>query len=727
HDPEAFSGQLTVSGGAAAAAAAACRGGRREVSYSSFWRRLDSFRPVADAADGGVSRPTLEAAARLLSADGASLRQAALEALETFVRAEQAAASFAVASGGNESISACANHTVTLLMALSKGEGWALKFLDSDAKPPAALAYGARLWLGNYDQCMAVGRSDPIEIYGAADEHRGDPCRSAAPTACWPLRRPTSSALRLGLCWPDSCSPAQINNLTQLLLSPLQKLLPANRSLLVLPQATQCHQPRAQLPWTRAAVFMTCLLSLFGVFMLLGTAFDLVRTYRLSWRSLCRSRKQLLVNEDEEADAETASADGISAAAVDGGGHRVNGIANGGHETASSFSAIAADMLPLPLRLLLCFSVLTNARKIADVSHSEGTLTCVHGLRFLSMSWVILGHTYYFAFGSLNNMGQLYAGWQNDWTFQVIANATVSVDSFFVLSGLLSHLPRMGGGLRKINWLMFYVHRYWRLTPPYLLVMATYVSLFQYVYEGPMYPQAPAAIDPQCPTDWWKNALYINNLFSAESGAGCMGWSWYLANDMQFYIPDAVLLLAIKPALGVGVTSALLLGIHSTVNGLAVGFFGIAQEFSGIYIKPWFRATPYLVGLLVALLWLVAAGVALSIVYGLYDVDGGRVKLSQNVASLYNAVYRPLWAAAVGWVTIACVTGNGGWVNSLLSQPLFAPLSRLTYCAYLVHPVVMLAYYLSRRQAMVWDNFSVIHAFLGNCALAYMAAFVASL
>uniref|UniRef100_A0A1I8F1A6 Acyl_transf_3 domain-containing protein n=1 Tax=Macrostomum lignano TaxID=282301 RepID=A0A1I8F1A6_9PLAT len=383
----------------------------------------------------------------------------------------------------------------------------------------------------------------------------------------------------------------------------------------------------------------------------------------------------------------------------------------------------------LPLRLLLCFSVLTNARKIADVSHSEGTLTCVHGLRFLSMSWVILGHTYYFAFGSLNNMGQLYAGWQNDWTFQVIANATVSVDSFFVLSGLLStylffrELQRMGGGLRKINWLMFYVHRYWRLTPPYLLVMATY---------------APAAIDPQCPTDWWKNALYINNLFSAESGAGCMGWSWYLANDMQFYIVSPMLfcLLAIKPALGVGVTSALLLasvtamGIHSTVNGLAVGFFGIAQEFSGIYIKPWFRATPTWSACCPAICCTdsrsgaaaqqapggpaVAGGgrVALSIVYGLYDVDGGRVKLSQNVASLYNAVYRPLWAAAVGWVTIACVTGNGGWVNSLLSQPLFAPLSRLTYCAYL---------------AMVWDNFSVIHAFLGNCALAYMAAFVASL
>uniref|UniRef100_A0A1I8FCI7 Acyl_transf_3 domain-containing protein n=1 Tax=Macrostomum lignano TaxID=282301 RepID=A0A1I8FCI7_9PLAT len=446
---KAFSGQFTVSGGAAAACCCRClpRRAGGEVSYNSFWRRLDSFRPVADAADGGVSRPTLEAAARLLSADGASLRQAALEALETFVRAEQAAAF-----------------------------SW-----TRTPSHRAALAYGARLWLGNYDQCMAVGRSDPIEISTAPlMSIAATPCRSAAPTACWPLRKTGGSGRPAGgprvqraslgplLAGQPAHTLPQINNLTQLLLSPLQKLLPANA---VSSGAASGYSVPATSPSPAALDAGRC----------------------------------LLVNEDEEADAETATADGISAAAAaDGGGHLVNGIANGGHETAShSFSAIAADRLPLPLRLLLCFSVLTTPAR--SRTHSEGTLTCVHGLRFLSMSWVILGHTYYFAFGSLNNMGQLYAGWQNDWTFQVIANATVSVDSFFVLSGPAVHLPVLPGaaahGRRasQINWLMFYVHS---------------TSTRARCTRRRRPPSTP-----QCPTDWWKNALYINNLFSAESGA----------------------------------------------------------------------------------------------------------------------------------------------------------------------------------------------------------------
>uniref|UniRef100_A0A1I8F602 Acyl_transf_3 domain-containing protein n=1 Tax=Macrostomum lignano TaxID=282301 RepID=A0A1I8F602_9PLAT len=463
HDPEAFSGQLTVSGGAAAAAAAAACGAQAGGQLQLLLAETRQLQPVADAADGGVSRRRWRAAARAVVCRraNASLRQAALEALETFVRAEQAAASFCCRFWRNESISACANHTVHPAHGSVPRAKAGRSILDSRRQAAGSPGLWRPLWLGNYDQCMA------------------------------------SSALRLGLCWPDSCSPAQINNLTQLLLSPLQKLLPPTGLFWCFLRLLSATSPRAQLPcWTRGCSAACSASSASSCCW--APPLTWWRTYRLSWRSLCRSRKQLLVNEDEEADAETASADGISAAAVDGGGHRVNGIANA-----------------LPLRLLLCFSVLTNARKIADVSHSEGTLTCVHGLRFLSMSWVILGHTYYFAFGSLNNMGQLYAGWQNDWTFQVIANATVSVDSFFVLSGLLSHLP--------------------------------------YVYEGPMYPQAPAAIDPQCPRTGGRMRCTSITCSPLSPAAGCMGWSWYLANDMQFYIVSPMLfcLLAIKPALGV--------------------------------------------------------------------------------------------------------------------------------------------------------------------------------
>jgi hypothetical protein len=52
-------------------------------------------------------------------------------------------------------------------------------------------------------------------------------------------------------------------------------------------------------------------------------------------------------------------------------------------------------------KLLLSFSVYTNAPKILNTSQPKGTLTCVNGIRFLSMTWVILGHTYGFGAQSI--------------------------------------------------------------------------------------------------------------------------------------------------------------------------------------------------------------------------------------------------------------------------------------------------------------------------------------
>jgi hypothetical protein len=45
-------------------------------------------------------------------------------------------------------------------------------------------------------------------------------------------------------------------------------------------------------------------------------------------------------------------------------------------------------------QLLLSFSAVQNSRKILNCDSQEDSLTSVHGLRFLSLAWVILVHTY---------------------------------------------------------------------------------------------------------------------------------------------------------------------------------------------------------------------------------------------------------------------------------------------------------------------------------------------
>ena len=42
----------------------------------------------------------------------------------------------------------------------------------------------------------------------------------------------------------------------------------------------------------------------------------------------------------------------------------------------------------------MAFSVYTNGAKLLSTEQTAGSLTCVHGVRFLSMTWVVLGHCF---------------------------------------------------------------------------------------------------------------------------------------------------------------------------------------------------------------------------------------------------------------------------------------------------------------------------------------------
>jgi hypothetical protein len=52
---------------------------------------------------------------------------------------------------------------------------------------------------------------------------------------------------------------------------------------------------------------------------------------------------------------------------------------------------------PQFFKIIRSFSFYTNAKKVFNTSKSDDQLNCLHAIRFLSLAWVILGHT--FAFG----------------------------------------------------------------------------------------------------------------------------------------------------------------------------------------------------------------------------------------------------------------------------------------------------------------------------------------
>ncbi|KXJ26852.1 Nose resistant to fluoxetine protein 6 [Exaiptasia diaphana] len=201
----------------------------------------------------------------------------------------------------------------------------------------------------------------------------------------------------------------------------------------------------------------------------------------------------------------------------------------------------------------------------------------------------------------------------------------------------------------RLPLLQFYLHRYLRLTPTYMFCILFFTSLFKHVGEGPLWDITQ--LTNKCNTKWWTNLLYINNFYPEEFLDECMRWSWYLANDFQFYCIAPLFLYAMYRFKLPGMA-------------LTVGSF------------------------------LVASFIATGAIVGYYHFVANPMGTSPFA-----------WALSLAWVIYVCHAGFGGLVDNILSARFWIPLSRLTYSVYLVHPMVLGAFYGSLQSTVAYTDF----------------------
>lgn len=189
-----------------------------------------------------------------------------------------------------------------------------------------------------------------------------------------------------------------------------------------------------------------------------------------------------------------------------------------------------------------------------------------------------------------------------------------------------------------------------------------------------------------------------------------MLWSWYLADDTQFYIIGAIILIIAVRHFKVAAITLAFFMMASWVTTAVVAFNHNHMPntddplalFDKIYDKPWTRLGPYLVGMCVGWVlfktnckikmsrttvfigWTCSTLLSLYLMFGLYNVE-----LTKIYAAAYSSLSHSAWALSLAWIIIACSTGYGGYVNKILSATIIYPFSRVTYCAYLVHPMVI--------------------------------------
>lgn len=206
------------------------------------------------------------------------------------------------------------------------------------------------------------------------------------------------------------------------------------------------------------------------------------------------------------------------------------------------------------------FSLYQNTLKLFNTcGGGTDSLDCINRIRFLSMTWVLVGHTYsdFMGLAFVNNMTALFGqSFLGNGSFVVITNALPSVDSFFLIGSTLlafitlKELDKTNGGNVKF-WIMFYMHRYIRLTGVYAMIIGLHATFLKFFATGPQSHATTFKVDT-CQKTWYVNLLYLNNLWPRQGDVdamNCMGHTWYLANDMQFFIISPVPGLSVCPGL----------------------------------------------------------------------------------------------------------------------------------------------------------------------------------
>ncbi|VDO27486.1 unnamed protein product [Haemonchus placei] len=386
------------------------------------------------------------------------------------------------------------------------------------------------------------------------------------------------------------------------------------------------------------------------------------------------------------------------------------------------------NRMMMAIRLLLTFSFYANANSLLDTREpKEGTIRSLASIRFISMTWVAAGHSL-LPYVSSDALLPVLSLW-NPLLATTFTNAFLSVDTFFLLSGILvAYLffkvrPPSKVVKNPLTWIMFYVHRYLRLTPPIMMFIGFYTVMSPFL-KGPWMAAKPrnsldANAAQACQKYWWQNMLYINNFFGMRNE--CYPITWYLAVDTQLYVSAPLFLISfyISPIIG-KFLSAELESIHF--------FFDI------FYQKPWTRCPPYLIGIGVGYLLAKLKGrkPKISWVGDLIHISLRSVTYillnysSKFVRATYNNFSRIGWSLAVSWVIVANHLGWGGPIARFMDHPLWQPLGRLSYCAYIVHFfIIQYVFNLDDRPThyvSIWQSY--VYRAIPIVVLSYIMAFI---
>ena len=320
--------------------------------------------------------------------------------------------------------------------------------------------------------------------------------------------------------------------------------------------------------------------------------------------------------------------------------------------------------------------------------------------------------------------------WSNPW-LRLLARTGIhtwsGVDLFFVLSGFLIGGILLDARGAQNYFRTFYVRRFFRILPIYVLICGTYFTL------RTVFPTIKAHYVPPLP--WYIYAAFLQNFWIARhSWSPFLGHSWSLAVEEQFYLTLPAIIWFTPRRFLWKVIVAL------AVASVAVRCIGYVHYYpawrSAAYVLAFCRADALLLGVLAALA--VRNQRALAILTGrkwlLRSVaSAGSAFVAATVLRQWNMTSNVMCtvgytANAVLYVSVLliAVTSPASILARLFRLRVLRWLGTIAYCLYLVHLdaqeiVYRLVGYAHPRLIAAYDIFPFTLALAASLLLSHLS------
>ncbi|XP_033159440.1 nose resistant to fluoxetine protein 6 [Drosophila mauritiana] len=612
---------------------------------------------------------------------------------------------------------------------------WAMKVLDASGTKPSGFVYGQNYWLGSREACRGVQRPvgitlsknfDRVMHYGIITQqapfdmdYRVLYLRHNSP---WQveIKLMSEQIIHIGLCLPSACSSVEVQRLAQDYVA--GGMFTENEIFDIKPEVVYMKDLQLKEEFFERASFR-----------LLVACVLVTGTLMFCAQQLHATSKMPSTSEDPR-DRDLAPAESEIWRGLN--------------------SLLQIERLQ---RYVTCWDVPGNWAKIFAIrENTPNEIPLMNGLRSVCAIWIMVFHVVWFMYFTVHNKTVLIS-YAEQAFFQYVSSAPLLVDVFFTISGFLQTFNFLRNSrqleavrrnsfsenLKLFGKLLF--HRYLRLGPLYLVVMATVDLVYAYIGDVSVY-HINERFDEMCTRHWWRNLLFIQNLFDHRDM--CANWSWSLACEMQFFIlANALLFLYVKyPKV---VKSLVISSFVATIAwsygiGLSIKFqlsfdaaFATGTE---IYTSPFVRVLPYILGAVTAWLlqenriqleiseqkeracWHFALFVFFACIYSTVKRDLGPL-----MAITLFVMGRLFFSLSVCWMIARSCGGRGVWWSRLLEAKGFQHVSRLSYAIYLLNPLVIALFYSLTNASTHADPFMLCVVTCGFAVIVYLASILFSL